>query len=56
VELLESVPGICGVFNREDSGILFWWQGKLLDDIEIEEAFLPPVEIQKLSGMENNQE
>ena len=56
VELLESVPGICGVFNREDTGVLFWWQGKLLDDIEIEDAFLPPAELEKIIKGENNQD
>ena len=56
VELLKSVPGICGVFNREDTGVLFWWQGKLLDDIEIEDAFLPPAELEKIIKGENNQD
>ena len=56
VELLESVPGVCGVFNREDSGVVFWWQGERLDDIKIEDAFLPPVEIDKFIKAENNRE
>jgi hypothetical protein len=54
VGLLDSVPGICGVFNREDTGVVFWWQGKQLDDIVIDDIFLPPVEIEKIIKAENN--
>jgi hypothetical protein len=48
VDLLESVPGICGVFNREDTGIVFWWQGKQVDDFVIDDSFLTPAEIEKI--------
>jgi hypothetical protein len=32
VELLERVPGVCGVFNREDSGELFWREGQIVSE------------------------
>jgi hypothetical protein len=39
--LLASVPGICGVFNREDNGRVFWWRGRPIDDLYIDDPFLP---------------
>ena len=48
VELLGSIPGICGVFNREDSGVLFWWRGKQVDEIQIDDSFLAPLKLQEL--------
>lgn len=47
IGLLESVPGVCGVFNREDTGVVFWWQGERLDDITIDDPYLSPTEIGK---------
>src|SRR3990172_13233523 len=47
LELLERIPGICGVFNREENGVVFWWKGERLDDIFIDDPYLPPSEIEK---------
>lgn len=42
--LLGRIPGVCGVFNREDSGEVFWMDGR---DVyaQIEYPFLMPEEI-----------
>jgi hypothetical protein len=47
VKLLERVPGICGVFNREDDGNVFWYKGQHLSE-EIVDPFLPLPEIEEL--------
>jgi hypothetical protein len=41
VELLERVPGVCGVFNREDSGEIFWREGQIVSE-KIEDPFMLP--------------
>jgi hypothetical protein len=38
IELLERVPGVLGVFNREDSGELFWREGQIVSE-KIEDHF-----------------
>jgi hypothetical protein len=53
VELLESIPGVCGVLNREHNGVIFWWQGDQLDDIVIDDPYLPPSEIEKFIRAKN---
>jgi hypothetical protein len=53
VELLESIPGVCGVFNREHNGVIFWWRGERLDDIVIDDPYLPPSEIEKFIRAKN---
>ena len=50
VELLERVPGLCGVFNREDSGEVFWYRGQLRSDY-IQDPYLLPDEIKSLLGL-----
>jgi hypothetical protein len=50
VALLERLPGICGVFNQELSGELFWWQGHHLS-VEIPDPFMLPAEIEPLLGV-----
>jgi hypothetical protein len=45
VGLLERVQGICGVFNQEDYGTLFWYKGKLFDQM-IDNPFMLPSEIE----------
>jgi len=47
VELLERVPGVCGVFNREDSGEVFWYKGQTLS-FQIPDPFLPLPQIEAL--------
>ena len=42
--LLERIPGVCGVFNREDSGEVFWMDGREVY-AQIEDPFLMPEEI-----------
>ena len=41
VELLERVPGVCGVFNCEDFGELFWKEGQTVSE-KIENSFMLP--------------
>ena len=48
-ELLEKVPGICGVFNREMNGEVFWFKGQRLSE-EISDPFLLPAEIEAALG------
>ncbi len=49
VELLERVPGICGVFNREEDGHVFWYKGQTLN-IEVADPYMPLTEIDSLLG------
>ena len=51
MELLERVPGICGVYNREDSGEVFWYKGHVLSD-HIEDPYLLPDEIKSLLNLQ----
>jgi hypothetical protein len=51
VKLLERVPGICGVFNREDDGEVFWYKGHHLSK-EIADPFMPLTEIESLLGID----
>lgn len=48
--LLEQLPGVCGVFNREDSGEVFWLEGQPLD-ARIENPFLLPHQIKALLNL-----
>lgn len=50
VELLERIPGVCGVFNREESGKVFWYKGQTLDE-EIPDPYLTPSEIKTMFGL-----
>lgn len=50
IDLLERVPGICGVFNREESGIVFWYKGQIIDE-EIPDPYLTPSEIKTMFGL-----
>ncbi len=52
VELLERLPGICGIFNREDSGEVFWYKGHVLSD-HIEDPYLLPDEIISLLNLQD---
>jgi len=52
VELLDRVPGICGVFNREENGEVFWYKGKALDDY-IPDPYLLPSEIKDLLNLQD---
>lgn len=47
VELLERSKGVCGVFNRENGGDLFWLKGQHFDK-RIEDAYTHPDEIEEL--------
>ena len=51
VELLEKVSGVCGVFNQEDNGLLFWFNGQGYADLEVEDPNTPPDEIETLLGI-----
>ena len=48
-DLLEKIPGVCGVFNRESSGEVFWFKGRQLSE-EIDDPFLLPAEIEAILG------
>lgn len=50
LELLERIPGVCGVFNREDSGEVFWLEGRQLDE-QIGDPFLLPHQIKALLNL-----
>jgi hypothetical protein len=52
VKLLERVPGICGVFNREDDGSIFWYKGQHLS-IEIANPYMSLAEIESVVDFEN---
>ena len=45
VGVLERVPGVCGVFNREIEATLFWWKGQPCS-VEIGDPYLLPEEIE----------
>jgi len=47
--LLEKVPGVCGVFNRELRGQVFWLKGQQLSE-EINDPTLLPAEIEATLG------
>ena len=47
VKLLVRVPGMCGVFNREEDGYVFWYKGQSLFK-EIEDPYMPLIEIEAL--------
>lgn len=49
VELLERVPGICGVFNREEDGHVFWYKGQPIH-LEVADPYMPLTEIDSLLG------
>jgi hypothetical protein len=50
--LLERVPGVCGVFNREDGGgDVFWYKGQTLSE-EIPDPFMTLPEIEELLGLD----
>ncbi len=49
-ELLEKVPGICGVFNRDLNGEVFWLKGRQISG-EIRDPYMPPAEIEAALGM-----
>jgi hypothetical protein len=51
VKLLELVPGVCGVFNREEDGYVFWYKGHHLSK-EIADPFMPLSEIESLLGID----
>jgi hypothetical protein len=46
LELLERYQGVCGVFNRETSGEVFWFKGQVLSETIIDDAFMLPGEIE----------
>lgn len=46
VRLLEECRGVCGVFDREDYGVLFWWRGRELEE-ELPAAELDLAEIER---------
>ena len=52
VELLGRVPGICGVFNREDNGEIFWYKGQSLDET-VPDPYLLPSEIKDLLDLQD---
>ncbi len=47
--LLARVPGVCGVFNREDSGEVFWMDGEPVDN-HLDDPYLPPRDIRLILG------
>jgi hypothetical protein len=48
LELIERLQGVCGVFNRESGGEVFWLNGQSLSEVYIEDSYLPPAEIEKM--------
>jgi hypothetical protein len=53
VSLLERVPGVCGVFNREDGGgEVFWYEGQTLFK-EISNPFIPITDLDGLLQYED---
>ena len=46
IRLLEKYHGICGVLNLEDTGRVFWLNGKRMER-EIPDAYMPPAEIEE---------
>lgn len=53
--LLRRIPGVCGVFNREDSGEVFWMEGEEVY-AQINDPFLPPDEIKTILNSRGNLE
>ena len=51
VELLDRYNGVCGVFNRENGGDLFWLKGRHLDE-RIKDAFTLPGELEEMYGID----
>ena len=51
VDLLNRYNGVCGVFNIENGGDLFWLKGQTLDE-RIEDAFTLPGEIEEMYGID----
>ena len=49
INLLDKFDGICGVFNDESGGELFWFKGETLS-IELGDPFMPPEEIEVMLG------
>lgn len=52
VELLERVAGICGVFNQEERGEVFWYKGQMLEE-SIPDPYLSPSEIKSMLNFDN---
>lgn len=46
-QLLSAYGGICGLFNNEYEGHVFWWKGQELD-LYVRSAYVPPSEIEML--------
>ena len=46
-ELLEKIPGVCGIFAREMSGELFWLNGKN-NSFEIDDPYMMPDDIKDI--------
>ena len=49
INLLDKFDGICGVFNDESAGELFWFKGETLSE-EIGDPFMPPEEVEVMLG------
>ena len=49
VVLLQKIPGVCGVFNKEMSGELIWLKGQHLSE-KIDDPFMMPDEIEAILG------
>jgi hypothetical protein len=48
IGLLESIPGVCGILDREiDGGELFWLHGRGLSE-DISDVYMPPNEIEEM--------
>ena len=45
LDLVRRIPGVCGVFNREESGELIWLNGREYSQ-EIDDPFMLPAEIE----------
>ena len=48
LELLQKYKGVCGVFNNEQNGEVFWLNGKQVE-LEINDPWLSPEEIEQLA-------
>ncbi len=46
-QLLESVPGLYGIFSREYEGELFWYKGQPISK-DIGEVYILPVELEQI--------
>jgi hypothetical protein len=49
IGLLEKIPGVCGVFNEELHGELFWLKGQHLSE-EIDDPYMMPEQIEAILG------